>query len=783
MKNYSGARAKLFASAVCSVLALACGNETQRVEHSQLDDFARFGRSVDISINRAVIGAYQEGSGEGAAYVFIRQGDTWSLEARIVSPSPGDEQFGDSVSISGNTIAVGAPLNDQPGAFRSGSVYVYQRTTTTGAWELQATLSSSGGHQAWEQFGVEVAVDGNLLAVGAVDRDQAGQTDAGGVFVFERTGTSWPLLQQLTAPMPVAQDKFGNAIDVVGQNIVIAAVGRERGAITNAGAVYVYARPGALFSLAQTIQPSDGATNDVFGTDVALEVGSAGARRLVVGAEGCDPGKIENAGAVYVYDSAAAGAFTQTQKLIAGDPTAGAIFGTEVALAGTRIAVGASAFFGAAPQSGAAYTFVLSGTWSQQQKLQRNPSDANATFGSSVALFGTNLLVGASNESIGTLFDSTGAAHAYFEVGGVFEHMHVLTAQGSDPSLAYGMRLSLGGDRMAVLGVNQVDVYRRDAYGWSEEQHFPSPSPGQLSGVAVSSTTLAIAGRRSGPAFPIPQGFIQIYTRTGDAWTLQQEIFPDLASSSFPEESTNSMVLALQGDTLVLGARRWNGGDGRVFIYERSGTVWTQAQLFMSPQQTTNFDMNFGNQVRLDGNTLAVAEVPSSGTPGSPRNGNVFIYLRASATADFTQVQVLSAPVPAPSDGFGKGIALNGNLLATMSGAGTMLRVYRRTAGIFEEIWSTPSPDMGGIGPFEVGLALSGDRLAVGASMAPVESEAAAGEIRVLLRQSDDTYAPDTALRTVPTANLNLGRAIAMDGERIIASSSNNTGRVYNFEL
>jgi len=770
-----------FLIAACSLLT-ACGNETQRVEHSRLDDFARFGRSIDISINRAVIGAYQEGSGEGAAYVFIRAGDTWSFEARIVSPSPGDEQFGDSVSISGNTIAIGAPLNDQAGAFRSGSVYVYQRNTTTGAWELQATLSSSGGHQAWEQFGVEVAVDGNVLAVGAVDRDQAGQTDAGGVFVFERTGTTWPLLQQLTAPMPVAQDKFGNAIDVVGQNIVVAALRRERGVITDAGAVYVYTRPGSTFSLAQTIQPSDGAPNDVFGTDLALEV-TNGARRLVVGAEGCDPGNVSNAGAVYVYDSVAPAAFTQTQKLLAGDPTAGAIFGTEVALAGARIAVGASSFNGAAPQSGAAYTFTLSGTWTQQQKLQRNPSDANATFGSSVALFGTNLLVGASNESIGTLVDYTGAAHAYFEVGGVFEHMHVLSAQGSDPSLTYGVRLSLGGDRMAVLGINQVDVYRRDAYGWSEEQRFPSPSPGQLTGVAVTSTTLAIAGRRTGPAFPIPQGFIQIYTRTGDTWTQQQEIFPDLASSSFPEESTNSMVLELEGDTLVLGARRWNGGDGRVFIYERSGTVWTQSQLFMSPQQATNFDMNFGNQVRLDGNTLAIAEVPSSGTPGSPRNGNVFIYTRPSATADFTQAQVLSAPVPAPSDAFAKGIALDGNLLATMTGAGSMLRVYRRTAGTFSEIWSTPSPDVGGIGPFEVGIALSGDRLAVGASTATVESEAGAGEIRVLLRQPDDTYAPDTALRTVPTASLNLGRAIAMDANRIIASSSNNAGRVYNFEL
>lgn len=782
MNKYSRACLKLFASGLCGVVLLACGNETQRVEHSRLDDFARFGRSIDISINRAVVGAYQEGSGEGAVYVFTREADTWSIEARIVSPTPGDEQFGDSVSISGTTIAVGAPLDDQPGAFRSGSVYVYQRNSTTGAWELQATLSSSGGHQAWEAFGVEVALDGNLLAVGAVDRDQAGQTDAGGVFVFERNGTAWPLLQQLTAPMPMAQDKFGNAIDVVGQNIVVAALRRERGAVTDAGAVYAYTRPGSTFTLAQTIQPRDGAANDVFGTDVALEVIS-GARRLVVGAEGCDPGNVSNAGAVYVYDAAAAGTFTQTQKLVAGDPATGAIFGTEVALAGTRIAVGAAAFNGASPQSGAAYTFALSGTWTQQQKLVRNPSDANATFGSSVALLGANLLVGASNESIGTLLDYTGAVHAYLDVAGTYEHMHVLTAQGSDATQAYGMRLSLGGDRMAVQGVTQVDVYRRDGYGWSEEQHFPSPNPGQLTGVAVTSTTLAITGKRSGPAFPIPQGFIQVYTRTADAWTLQQEILPDLASSSFPEESSNSMVLELEGDTLVLGARRWNGGDGRVFVYERSGTVWTQSQLFMSPQQATNFDMNFGNQIRLDGNTLIVAEVPSSGTPGSPRNGNVFVYTRPSATGDFTQQQIISAPVPAARDAFGKGIALDGDLLATMTGAGSMLRVYRRTAGTFTEIWNTPSPDVGGIGPFEVGIALSGDRLAVGASVATVESEAGAGEVRVLLRQPDDTYAPDTALRAIPTANLNLGRAIAMDANRIIASSSNNTGRVYNFEL
>lgn len=768
----------------CSTLTLVvlagCGNETQRLEQSRLDDFGRFGRSIDISASRAVIGAYQENNGEGAVYVFTRLSDTWSLEARIVSPSPDDEQFGDSVAVSGNTIVVGAPLNDQTGAVRSGSAYVFERASD-GSWPLTATLSSQGGHQAWEAFGVEVAVDGNLIAVGAVDRDQAGQADAGGVFIWEKSGSSWNYLQQINAPMPIASDKFGGAIDIAGNNIAVAALRRDAGVRADAGAVFVYTRPAATFSLYQSIQPRDGLANDMFGTSVALEVASGGTRRLVIGAEGCDPGGVSNAGAVYVYDSPAASTFTQTQKLVAGDPASGAIFGDSVSIAGARIAVGAPSFNGAAPQSGAAYIFSLGATWTQLQKLDQSPSDANAGFGNSVALAGTNALIGAANEKIGTLLDSTGATHAYVEAGGSYQHMHVLTAQGSVAAQSYGQRLSLGGDRLAAVGLSRADVYRRDAYGWSLEQHFPAATGAFISGVAVESTTLAIVGKRLPPMATVPEGFVQVYTRSGDTWTLQQEMIPDLTATAGPNEAANSLVVALQGDTLVVGARRWNGGDGRVFVYERSGSVWTQSQLFMSPQQATNFDMNFGNQVRINGNTLVVCEVPSSGIPMSPQNGNVFIYTRPNATADFVQQQILTAPVPAAGDSFGAGIAIDGDLLATYAGSGTMLRVYRRTGGTFSEIWSTVSPDVGG--SFEVGLALKGDRLAVGASNATIDSSAGAGEVRVLLRQPDDTYAPDTALRTVIAANTNLGRVVEMDADRIVASGSGTLGRLYNFEL
>jgi hypothetical protein len=120
-------------------------------------------------------------------------------------------------------------------------------------------------------------------------------------------------------------------------------------------------------------------------------------------------------------------------------------------------------------------------------------------------------------------------------------------------------------------------------------------------------------------------------------------------------------------------------------------------------------------------------------------------------------------------------------LLATYTEAGTTLRVYRRTAGSFNEVWSASVPDVGASD--EVGLAISGERLAVGASLAAVDGAVGAGEVRLLLRQPDDTYAPDTVLRTTAVADLQLGRTIAMDANRVLASSGGSTGRVYDFEL
>jgi hypothetical protein len=128
-------------SLLLSLLILqGCGGP-QQLETSMLGDFARFGRDVDISVGRAVVGAADENSSTGAVYVFTRNTNAWSIEARIESPSPADEAFGDAVAISQDTIAVGAPRDHKPGALRAGSVYIFERDAT--GWSHTATLGAS----------------------------------------------------------------------------------------------------------------------------------------------------------------------------------------------------------------------------------------------------------------------------------------------------------------------------------------------------------------------------------------------------------------------------------------------------------------------------------------------------------------------------------------------------------------------------------------------------------------------------------------------------------------
>jgi hypothetical protein len=280
-------------------------------------------------------------------------------------------------------------------------------------------------------------------------------------------------------------------------------------------------------------------------------------------------------------------------------------------------------------------------------------------------------------------------------------------------------------------------------------------------------------------------GTVEIYLRGADgSWSLEQELFPDLAPVTAFADPPDARVVVLSGARLAIGAPRFNGGDGRVIVYARTGSTWAQVQVLGSARAANDFDRNFGSAVALDGDTLVVSEPPSSGNMSSPLNGEVHVYTWNGSL--FVLSQSITAPSPSGIDLFGRGLALLGDYLAIIgepSGGGRTVRVFRRSGGLFSETWTLSGSDV----PQDVGLAFDGDRLAIGSPTFAVGSAADVGAVRIYQRQPDDTFVESTDW--IPfdyAAGRRFGSQVAFTGGHIIATNSSTapTPRdVYSIDL
>jgi hypothetical protein len=359
---------------------------------------AQFGNAVAISGNTMVVGARYDGtaaSQAGAAYVYILNGGAWTQQAVLLAgDAAAADKFGYSVAISENTIVVGA-FNDDSPLSNAGSAYVFVRNGTT--WTQQQKLTAAD-QTADDQFGSAVAIGGDVIAVGANHADLPGNSEAGAVYVFLRTGTVWAQTQRLSPSLDVLLgDHFGDSLAMSGNKVIIGASGDDTPQ-TSAGAVYVFIETGtATYTLQQKLTIPDGTNGDQFGFSVACEgntlVGGATEDTPIVGQPAY--------GAAYVFEFN--GSTWQSQgKLVASDGSSVDRFGYSVAVSNNVIAVGAreddTAVGG---DAGSAYIFTRSGTsWTQQPRL--NPTDPlnGDRFGGSVALSFGNLIIGAAEKQL-----------------------------------------------------------------------------------------------------------------------------------------------------------------------------------------------------------------------------------------------------------------------------------------------------------------------------------------------------------------------------------------------
>ncbi|MEP6848399.1 MAG: FG-GAP repeat protein, partial [Acidobacteriota bacterium] len=160
----------------------------------------------------------------------------YSQKQKITSAPRGvGAQFGNAVAINGNTMVVGARF-DSTTASQAGAAYVY--VLNGGTWTQQATLLAGDGAVA-DKFGYSVAISENTIVVGAFN-DDSPLSNAGSAYVFVRNGTTWTQQQKLTANDATADDQFGLSVAITGEVIAVGANHADLPSNSEAGAVYVY---------------------------------------------------------------------------------------------------------------------------------------------------------------------------------------------------------------------------------------------------------------------------------------------------------------------------------------------------------------------------------------------------------------------------------------------------------------------------------------------------------------------------------------------------------------
>jgi FG-GAP repeat len=384
-------------------------NESAQLLASDGEAFDQFGRSVSLSGDTALLGAWGDddnGDRSGSAYVFRWDGSTWVEEQKLLASGGAEnDSFGHYVSNSGSVAVVSASCDDDNGN-NFGCAYVFRWDGST--WVEEQKLVASDG-AAGDGFGLSASVSGDVAIVGAMGDSNYGYPfDSGSAYIYRWDGLRWMEEQKLLTLDIGVRGRFGVSVSVFGSVAVVGAFfDDENGA--RSGSAYVFRWDGLVWTEEQKLLASDGAAHDQFGFSVSVSGNVA-----VVGARYDDNENGESSGSAYVFrwDGST---WVEEQKLLPSGAAAWDFFGESVSVSSDVAVVGARIGDGNVLDSGSAHVFRWNGSvWIEEQKLVASSGADTDHFGSSVSVSGETVLVGAFfDDDNGT---DSGSAYV-FEIG------------------------------------------------------------------------------------------------------------------------------------------------------------------------------------------------------------------------------------------------------------------------------------------------------------------------------------------------------------------------------
>jgi FG-GAP repeat len=360
----------------------------------------------------------------------------------VASDGEAFDRFGISVALSGNTAVIGADRDDDKGT-DAGAAYVFVRSGTS--WTQQAKLTAADG-AANDNFGFAVALSGDTALVGSIFNSEVA-SGAGAAYIFVRSGTSWTQQAKLTAADAHSADHLGLTVALSGDTALVATTDTDDNG-DRSGSAYVFVRSGTSWTQQAKLLPADGAERDQFGISATISGDTA-----IVGAYG-DDDLANSSGSAFVFVRSGT-SWSQQAKLLPDDGQEGDQFGVSVAVAGDTALVGANLDDDNGTDSGSAYVFVRSGTsWSQQAKLLAADGQEGDNFGFSVALLGDTALLGAPDDS--DLGAESGSAYVFVRSGTAWTQQAKVHANDGTTADFFGASVTLS-ENTALVGAEGRD--------------------------------------------------------------------------------------------------------------------------------------------------------------------------------------------------------------------------------------------------------------------------------------------------------------------------------------
>ena len=741
------------------------------------------GYAVSLDGGTAVIGAPDDDTGAGAAYVYYRdQGgdDTWGQVVKLTAGVTAENDgFGCAVAISGDYAVVGAS-GDDTGGDGAGAAYVFYRDQGGDDTWGQADTLTADDAAAGDLFGLSVSLDEGFAVIGAPGDDDGGDA-SGSAYVFHKNQGglgAWGQVTKLAAGSPAAGDGFGCAVSVSGYRVAVGASGDDGGGL-EAGTAYVFHKDeGGTDSWGQAAElvPTDAGAGDAFGCAVSVS-----GQYAVVGASGEDAGG-DGAGAAYLFgeDQGGEDSWGQVKKLTAADAAAGDGFGCAVSIDGPLAAIGASGDDDGAGGTGSVYAFYEDqggdGAWGQRDKLTADAAAADDGLGCAVSMDGVDILAGASGADTGGLGDSGAACVFQLKSGSL--SFNDTDAEGAALTAAVATQ---PGNGTVTVNEDGTFTYEHDGSETLSDSFTYTVSDGGVSGTGTVNITIT-------PVNAAPTPSDDSYT-VAEGGTLQppQRLpcaeLAELAANDATSGDEYGWSVSIDGDWAIVGAYKEEDGGtdaGAAYIYHRNqggADSWGQVKKLVSSDLQA-YDA-FGYSVAISGEYAVVGAMNNDGD-GINNGGAAYVFQRnQGGENNWGQTARLVSDDVANYDTFGSSVAIDGDYLAVgATGAGTAgaAYVFQRSGSAWEQVAKLlPSDGASGDG-FGLPVAISGDYVVAAAAYKDPSGISNAGAAYVYYRNQggvDDSWGQAAVLSNPdPTASDWFGKSVSISGDYAVVGAN-----------